>query len=76
MALQWAGWAGELVWQSLERELTLRCSRDRAGHIFIRVELRSGPMPEDWRVFATVRAEAGQLESIAQRAQLFFGRAQ
>ena len=75
MARQWAGWSGELVWQSLEGELTIRCSRDRVGHIFIRVELRSGQMPEDWRVVATVSAEAGQLEGIARRAELFFGRA-
>jgi hypothetical protein len=75
MARQWAGWSGELTWQSLEGELTIRCSRDRVGHIFIRVELRSGQMPKDWRVVATVLAEAGQLEGIARRAELFFGRA-
>jgi len=75
MARQWSGWSGELVWESLEGELSIRCSRDRVGHIFFRVELRSGPMPEDWRVVATVLAEAGQLESIARRAELFFGRA-
>jgi len=75
MARQWSGWSGELVWESLEGELALRCSRDRFGHIFIRVELRSGPMREDWRVVATVMVEAGQLEDIARRASLFFGRA-
>ena len=75
MAGQWAGWSGELVWQSLEGELTIGCSRDRVGHVFIRVELRSGQMPEDWRVVATVLAEAGQLVSIARRAEQFFGRA-
>lgn len=75
MARQWAGWSGELVWESLEGELAIRCSRDRVGHIFIRVELRSGPMPDDWRVVVTVLAEAGQLESIARHAELFFGRA-
>ena len=74
MARQWAGWSGELEWQSLEGELTIRCSRDRFGHIFIRLELRSGHMPEDWRVVATVMAEAGQLEGIALRAEMFFGR--
>jgi hypothetical protein len=73
MASQWAGWSGELVWESLEGELRLRCSRDRVGHIFIRVELRSGPMFEDWRVVVTVLAEAGQLENIGRRALVFFG---
>ncbi|RLT18034.1 MAG: hypothetical protein DWI28_05245 [Planctomycetota bacterium] len=73
MARQWAGWSGELVWESLEGELAIRCSRDRVGHIFIRVELRSGPYTEDWRVVVTVLAEAGQLETIARRAEMFFG---
>src|SRR5205814_3852848 len=73
MARQWSGWPGELVYESLEGEFTLRCSHDRFGHISIRVELRSGLMPDDWRVEATVMTEAGQLEDIAQRAALFFG---
>jgi hypothetical protein len=73
MACRWSGWAGELVWQSLEGELALRCSHDRLGHISIRVELRSGYMPDDWRVEASVMAEAGQLEEIARCAALFFG---
>jgi hypothetical protein len=75
MARQWAGWSGELTWESLEGELAIRCTRDCVGHIFIRIELRSGQMPEDWRVVATILTEAGQLEGIARRAELFFGRA-
>jgi hypothetical protein len=73
MAGQWSGWAGELVWESLEGELALRCTHDRLGHISIRVQLRSGPMPYDWRVAATIMAEAGQLENIARSAVVFFG---
>jgi hypothetical protein len=75
MARQWSGWTGVLLWESLEGELAMRCSRDRVGHIFIRVELRSRQMPGDWRVDATIMAEAGQLEDISRRAALFFGRA-
>jgi len=74
LARQWTGWSGELVWQSLEGELTLRCSRDRVGHCFLRVELRPGQMPVDWRVVATILIEAGQLEGIGRRAGLYFGR--
>ena len=76
MALQWTGWPAELVWESLEGELALRCSHDRLGHIAICVELRSGLMPNDWRVIATVMAEAGQLAELASGAALFFGRAE
>ncbi len=73
LAHQWSGWPDELTWESIEGELLLRCSHDGLGHIAICVELRSGYMPDDWRVSATVFAEAGQLEVIARRAALFFG---
>lgn len=75
MAQKWAGWPGELIWESLEGELKLRCSHDRRGHISVRTELRSGHLPDDWQVVATVMAEAGQLENIARRAAVFFGHA-
>ena len=73
MAQHWTGWPGELGWESLEHEFALRCSCDRFGHVSLRVELQSGFMPNDWRVRATVMAEAGQLAAIAQRAASFFG---
>ena len=73
MAARWSGWPGVLTWDSLERELALHCSHDQLGHIAIRVELRSGLMENDWRLEATVMAEAGQLEAIARRAAFFFG---
>ena len=73
MARRWSGWPGELLWKSFEGELALRCSHDHRGHITIRIELCAGPMPDDWRVAATVMAEAGQLEDIARRATRFFG---
>jgi hypothetical protein len=74
MAAQWRGWQGQFVWESPERELGLRCTRDRTGHVFIRVELRSGPTEADWAVQAKIEAEAGQLEELARQAGLFFGR--
>ena len=73
MAKQWAGWSDELIWKSLDGELTLRCSHDRRGHISIQIELSSAPMPYDWRVVVTVMAEAGQLENIARHAAKFVG---
>jgi hypothetical protein len=74
MAAHWRGWQGTFAWEALEGELQLRCSQDRAGHVAIQVELRSGPTPGDWTVRSTVMAEAGQLEDIARRAASFFGR--
>lgn len=73
MASKWAGWPGELIWESTEGELNLKCTHDKRGHISIRAELRSGQMPANWMVSATITVEAGQLEGIAKRAALFFG---
>ena len=73
MAERWKGWDGELVWGSLEGELTLRFAQDRAGHVSIGVELRSGPHECDWSIRATIMAEAGQLENLARLAEAFFG---
>lgn len=75
MARQWSGWPGKLSWASLEGELEIYGSHDRLGHITIRIELCSSTLSDNWIVAATVMAEAGQLEDIARRAALFFGRA-
>ncbi len=75
MSERWSGWPGALTWSSLEGELSLSCTQDPLGHVAIRVELRSGPMADDWRAQATIMTEAGQLEALSRRAALFFGRA-
>src|SRR4051794_36749209 len=59
MAASWRGWPDEDTWEDSEGEMTLRCSQDRAGHVSIRVELRSGRAEGDWEVRATIRTEAG-----------------
>jgi len=73
MAERWRGWTGELVWESLEGDLCLRCTQDRTGHVSILVELHSGSMEWGWSIRATIMVETGQLELIARRAELFFG---
>lgn len=75
MANRWRGWPGELEWSSPGYELALRSSQDRAGHVALVVELRSGPSDNHWSVRATIEAEAGQLEAIAREAESFFGAA-
>jgi Family of unknown function (DUF6228) len=73
LAATWRGRRGELAWESPAGELTLRCTQDRAGHVFLRVELRSGPSENDWTAQATIVAEAGQLDELANQAAQFFG---
>ncbi len=74
MSAHWRGWPEALTWTSLEHELGLSCTQDRAGHVAIGVTIRSGPTETDWSVWATVMSEAGQLESLAHEAARFFGR--
>src|SRR5260370_41728344 len=45
IARRWAGLSGALVWQSLEGELTIRCSRAHVGPRLLRLEIRSGQIP-------------------------------
>jgi Family of unknown function (DUF6228) len=74
MAANWKGWQGQYAWESLEGELCLRCTQDRAGHVSIRVELRSGPTERDWVVETTIVTEAGQLDGLAEGVERFFTR--
>jgi hypothetical protein len=74
MAATWQGWQDPFTWVSQDGELTLSCTQDRNGHVCIRAEVRSGPGDADWTVATMVQAEAGQLEELARRAALFFGR--
>ena len=74
LARTWQSWRGELVWNSLERELALVATRDRFGHITIRIELRSGFMEHDWSLRAFVVVDAGQLDGLARQAERFFGK--
>ncbi len=74
MAEKWAGWPGELVWESVEGELLLRCTQDRAGHVSVRITLQSGWTNRDWKLDLQIWTEAGQLEGLARRAESFFGR--
>ena len=74
MAASWRGWHGELIWEALDGELSLRCTQDRTGHVSIRVVLRAGPSERDWRVETTIMTEAGLLDELARGAESFFGR--
>src|SRR5207244_12738680 len=66
-----AGWSSRFLRScQVLPSSTWTLNHDRLGHISIRIELRSGHMPDDWGVEATVMAEVGQFEDIARRAAL------
>ena len=74
IARNWRGWEGEKAWHALEGELSLIAVADALGHITIRAQLQPTAGPDGWRVIAYAYAEAGQLESLSNRAIRFFGR--
>ena len=59
------GWDGEKEYRSLEGQLSLVATRNRTGHVFLKVELWDGMGGPDFNVGATLVLEAGQLELIA-----------
>jgi hypothetical protein len=72
IANNWRGWSGEKAWRALEGELHLCATTDPLGHITIRVQLRPATDPGLWRVTSFAHLEAGQLDSLADRAAKFF----
>jgi hypothetical protein len=73
MAVDWRGWEGERVIESLEYQLKLTCTADGRGHVALRVELRGDPLSSNWRAAETLHLEAGQLDDLARRAKEYFG---
>ena len=73
LAEHWRGWSGAKEHESLEGHLHIRCTRDSAGHIDVRVRLRGDMSGSDWRAEDTIYLEAGQLERIATEAAAYFG---
>jgi hypothetical protein len=74
LAQNWRGWTGEKTWRALDGELDLVATSDSLGHIKVRVGLRPDAGAEIWRVVSYAYLEAGQLDFVSSRAQLFFGR--
>ena len=70
LATSWTGWEGTRRWESLEGELALSATSDRAGHVYVLVHLHDGA-PFRWAVELRLTLEAGQLEKLASRARQF-----
>ena len=68
----WRGWEGNKSWESLEGELSLTASIDKAGHVSLRVVLTDVAVAERWRAEATIFLDAGGLEGIARGIDQFF----
>jgi hypothetical protein len=75
LARDWAGWAGEREWQSLEYELVLGCTRDRS-HVRVAAALgsRLSGWEFTWQARVAVVIPGGDLERLAREAAAFFAR--
>ncbi|MGH7553405.1 MAG: DUF6228 family protein [Longimicrobiales bacterium] len=72
-ASEWRGWSGAKRWESIEGELTLELTSDRAGHITLDVSIVNDlGGPDTWRVKSQLSLEAGQLDGLAKEAARLF----
>jgi hypothetical protein len=69
----WTGWSDEKAYRSLEGHLELKATRDKLGHVFLRVELHDRLARGDWTAGATLELEAGQLAELTAMVQGAFG---
>lgn len=70
LATDWRGWRGERKWASLDNDLILSFSHDGLGHVNVKIHLQFGL--QDWVLSAQTSIDAGQLESLARKANHFF----
>lgn len=71
IADDWRGWDGARAWSSLEAELDFEATHDGLGYVELRVRMRGGPYPEDWRAEGIIWIDAGRLETLARAARSF-----
>jgi hypothetical protein len=69
LAEHWRGWEGSKSWESLEGELSLVASTDKAGHVRLQVTLMDLPAVERWRAEASLFLDAGGLHKIAENVE-------
>ena len=66
LAEQWRdGWPGEWSHSSPEGHLQLKATRDKLGHIFLRVVLTDRMGSGDWEAAAMLNLDAGHLPEVA-----------
>ncbi len=61
-----SGWEDEKIYSSLEGHLELCATRDKLGHVALRVTLQDDPEGSDWITSGTLEVDAGQLPEIAR----------
>ena len=70
LAAEWRGWRGVKVFRSLVGTLLIKASADKQGHVALLVVLAYGA-PSKWETHLGLTVEAGQLERLADAAEVF-----
>lgn len=66
-------WQGRRSWATIENDFSLSATCTSLGNVTFHVTLLGlQGAPEEWRVEAGLVTELGQLEQIAEHAELFF----
>ncbi len=72
LADAWRGWNGEKNWRTAAADFLLVATCDSRGHINIKAIVRPDSATDSWRASTSVSVEAGQLDRIFNRVDLFF----
>jgi hypothetical protein len=73
LAESWRGWDGEKKWEDLEHRVCFTATCDRTGHITMKVQVQDSQY--SGRAILPIHFEAGGLEAIAHRIDMFFSQA-
>ncbi len=60
LAEMWSGWEGVQAWIGIDENLRIEASRDRAGHVFLRIAMDESLLPPRWTAEVTIRLDAGE----------------
>jgi hypothetical protein len=72
LAVNWQGWQGEQLWDSLEHDLSIAAAHDGIGQVRLRVTLRESYRPDPWAASATFIVQAGEeLPALASKIARF-----
>lgn len=72
MAIDWAGWEGEIDFESIEGDLRLVAISDKLGHIELRTTMINNNPDDLWNVSVPIKLESGSLDRIALAVEQFF----
>jgi len=73
IAANWKGWTGSKEKESLEGHLNVKATSDSLGHVSLHARLSDYASGKSWCAEDVVIVEAGQLDTIARHAKMFFG---